>query len=80
MVRDGACRRSFKPVQPLKVAGWFLWGFAVTLTPRVAPHRPQASGSALRRMLARLEHGVCVTCGLDCANLVRQLQVRLAWL
>ncbi len=44
----------------------------------MAPRRPQASGSALRRMLARLEHGVCVTCGLDCANLVRQLQVRLA--
>ncbi|GFR52846.1 hypothetical protein Agub_g15475, partial [Astrephomene gubernaculifera] len=34
----------------------------------------KASGSALRRTLARLEHGVCQMCGLDCANLVRQLQ------
>ncbi|EFJ47804.1 hypothetical protein VOLCADRAFT_91788 [Volvox carteri f. nagariensis] len=34
----------------------------------------KASGGALRRTLARLEHGVCQMCGLDCANLVRQLQ------
>ncbi|GLI59174.1 hypothetical protein VaNZ11_001003 [Volvox africanus] len=34
----------------------------------------KGSGSALRRTLARLEHGVCQMCGLDCTNLVRQLQ------
>ncbi|GIL84688.1 hypothetical protein Vretifemale_13290 [Volvox reticuliferus] len=34
----------------------------------------KGSGSTLCRTLARLEHGVCQMCGLDCTNLVRQLQ------
>ena len=39
-----------------------------------ARHCLKASTGAIRRALARIERGVCVTCKLDCRNLVAQMQ------